>query len=90
MYVVGKVGTTTQQLSKKISVATQKIQKVIAGQTLNIHHSANEKSVITVYDLSGHLVKKTTMNNGNISTKLLGIVEGTYIVKTHTEKLVDR
>jgi rhamnogalacturonan endolyase len=87
MYVIGTGHTHIQPIVKTTLGTKRTIQKIISGQSLTISTSTKGKTDIAIYDLSGHIVKKTTLKNGIIRVKDLGIAEGVYIVKTITENI---
>ena len=90
MHVSGNTRMSSQPHVETAFKAEQTIQKIISGQSLTITTNTKGKSDIAIYNLSGHLVKKTVLHNGIINLKELGLSEGMYIVKTIADNMINR
>lgn len=71
--------SNTAQLSAN---HTAQLRKVSSIQSFSVNSNIQGRSDISLFDLSGHLVKKAVVANGLVSMKKLGVTNGTYIVKT--------
>lgn len=65
------------------------LMRVSATQSIYINKNTKGKTAISVFDLSGHLVKKVILTNGKFSLRDLSVTDGIYILKTNlTDKII--
>ncbi len=81
MYVAGSTAVNQVSIAKAVK-NSQMTKKVFSGQTFTINNTAG-KLGLKVYDLSGQLIKNTTISNGTVNLKDIGKTNGMYIVKTN-------
>jgi hypothetical protein len=84
MYVVGSLTGAKETIAPVAKRKTQQsTQRVFGAQSFSVNKATSGKTDLQIYDLTGNLVKNTTVTNGTVNMRNLGISGGAYIIKTN-------